>query len=173
MRSALILAFLLGSASAKGYNRSRTKLAIPKQVVRSPPANRGPTARIVGGAPPLAMRAPCVRMWADRRAHHVTVTSSGPLSTRSHAPLLLLRRRSCHAVRAQLGHPVSNGRLYVRRLAHRRAVGHDRCALHRRHRSLTHAGWRAPPRLRVGRQRRARLRRDCGYRREVRASRVQ
>ena len=52
MCSALILASLLGSASAKGYNRSRTKLAIPKYV-GSPPANRGPTARIVGGAPPL------------------------------------------------------------------------------------------------------------------------
>ena len=51
MCSALILVSLLGSASAKGYNRSRTKLAIPKYV-GSPPANRGPTARIVGGAPP-------------------------------------------------------------------------------------------------------------------------
>eukprot|EP00321_Phaeocystis_globosa_P016558 CAMPEP_0118809406 /NCGR_PEP_ID=MMETSP1162-20130426/251_1 /TAXON_ID=33656 /ORGANISM="Phaeocystis Sp, Strain CCMP2710" /LENGTH=362 /DNA_ID=CAMNT_0006738835 /DNA_START=54 /DNA_END=1138 /DNA_ORIENTATION=+ len=54
MRSALILAFLLGSASAKGYNRSRTKLAIPKQDVGRGPTsnpNRGPTARIVGGAP--------------------------------------------------------------------------------------------------------------------------
>ena len=52
MCSALILVSLLGSASAKGYNRSRTKLAIPKHV-GSPSANRGPTARIVGGAPPL------------------------------------------------------------------------------------------------------------------------
>ena len=52
MRSALILVFVLGSASAeKGYNRSRTKLAIPKYV-GSPPADRRPTARIVGGAPP-------------------------------------------------------------------------------------------------------------------------
>lgn len=51
MRSALVLVFLLGSASAKGYNRSRTKLAIPKYI-GSPPADRGPTARIVGGASP-------------------------------------------------------------------------------------------------------------------------
>ena len=52
MRSALILVFVLGSASAeKGYNHSRTKLAIPKYV-GSPPADRRPTARIVGGAPP-------------------------------------------------------------------------------------------------------------------------
>ena len=170
MRSALILAFFLGSASAKGYNRSRTKLAIPKQDVGSPPADRGPTARIVGGAPPLTMRAPCV-YGLTGGGIDVTVTSSGPLSTRSHAPLL--RRRSCHAVRAQLGHPVSSGRLYVRRLAHRRAVGHDRSALHPRHLCLKHAGRRAPPRSRLGRQRRARLRRDCGDRREARASRVQ
>ena len=173
MRSALILAFLLGSASAKGYNRSRTKLAIPKQDVGRGPTsnpNRGPTARIVGGAPPLTMRAPCVGGLTGGRID-VSVTSSGPLSTRSHAQLL--RRRSCHAVRAQLGPGVSSGRLCVRRLAHRRAVGHYRSALHPRHPCRKHAGRRAPPRSRVGRQRRARLRRDCGYRREVRASRVQ
>ena len=169
MCSALILAFLLGSASAKGYNRSNTKLAIPKQDIGSPPADRGPSARIVGGAPPLTMRAPVCGLTGV--GVDVVVTCSVPLSARSHT--VLLRRRSCHAVRAQLGHPVSNGRLYVRRLAHRRAVGHDRSALHPRHPCRKHAGRRAPPRSRVGRQRRARLRRDCGYRREVRASRVQ
>ena len=96
MCSALILAFLLGSASAKGYNRSNTKLAIPKQDIGSPPADRGPSARIVGGAPPLTMRAPAcglIGVGVD-----VVVTSSVPLSARclTHraAPQALLSRRS-------------------------------------------------------------------------------
>ena len=51
MSFALSLAFLLGSASAeRGYNRSRTNVAIPK--FAGSPSARGPTARIVGGAPP-------------------------------------------------------------------------------------------------------------------------
>ena len=67
MFHALPVIFLLALASAeKGYNRNRTKLAIPKFVgspPTAPPLDRGPTARIVGGAPPLPCVCARVRVW--------------------------------------------------------------------------------------------------------------
>ena len=62
MCSALILAFLLGSASAKGYNRSNTKLAIPKQDVGSPPADSAPRRHAAPSMAPCNYHA----IWAGK-----------------------------------------------------------------------------------------------------------